>query len=133
MSLLGSGRKEKIGSIEALTSSEKEVLIALAKWDYSQSRANSFSISLKLGIAQSTTAKAIQFLSYRGFLGKTSGRSWFIYPQIKEIILKEINPPVCEDSVSASVVDQVSDSSYHKDSQDGENQVSKSQASADTN
>lgn len=141
MSFLGSGRKEKIGDIESLTNSEKEVLIALAKWDYTRGRANSFSLALKINIAQSTTAKAIQFLTHRGFLGKTSCRSYFIYPNIKELILKEINPPVCEQasesaeqaSESASVEDQESDSKFHKDYQSAEQASESASANDHTN
>lgn len=134
MSFLGSGRKEKIGDIESLTNSEKEVLIALAKWDYTRGRANSFSLALKINIAQSTTAKAIQFLTHRGFLGKTSCRSYFIYPNIKELILKEINPPVCEQaSESASVEEQESDSKFHKDHQSAEQASESASANDHTN
>jgi len=86
MSLLGKGRQEKVGPIEALTPSEKEVLVALFEWDYQQHRANSFSIAIKLNMAQSTVGKALQYLAYRGLAGKSQGRSWFLFPNIKEML-----------------------------------------------
>lgn len=94
MGILGSGRRESLGFVEDLTPSEKMVLECLLDWDYMKVRCNSFNISNKIKISQSSITKALHYLNHRGIVLKSSGRSWFINPKIKEQLRSGVSPSV---------------------------------------
>lgn len=89
MASLGGGRTYSFGSIDRLRASEVEVLKALMNWNHAAQRANYRGIAAKCGMATSTTSEALYYLSGRGVVKRSIGKSWFILPHIKDQLIQE--------------------------------------------
>ena len=89
MAGLGSGRKYSFGFIENLRESEVVILKAMLNWNHAAYKANYRSIAAKCNIASSTVSAALFYLSGRGIVKRSLGRSWFIMPEIKAKLIQE--------------------------------------------
>lgn len=90
MAALGSGRKHNFGFINNLRESEVVILKTLLDWNHQASRANYRSIAAKCGISTSTVSAALYYLNRRGIVNRSTGRSWFIIPNIKDLLIQEL-------------------------------------------
>lgn len=100
MASLGSGRKERFGSIESLRQSEVLILKTLLEWDYNKQKASSHSISTATQMSVTAADKGLRYLNGRGIAGKSPNGSWRIHPDIKKELIIEIGVQASEQAQS---------------------------------
>lgn len=86
---LGSGRQEKFGHIEGLRPSEVIILKELVTWDAFKIKATTYNIAEQAGISEATVNRGLRYLKSRGIVRRSLGKAWFIYPPIKEELIKQ--------------------------------------------